>query len=330
MTTSFFIIGEYNTAYAVTIMAAAWIATTDRLQIGDGAVLLAVAFFFSRSYEVTVFLGPLLAAVTVSRMATVPSQSRVATALYGLAALFFLGGLVVAIVSFLEPFDPEHFETTYLNVTNFWQNLQFDLALAAAAVVVVWALVHPAGLRRPAPFLWASLFVVLLAFSPLLLMTESVVRPLARSQYVARFAGGAVIAAIVLFMWIHTSRIGRLVPALTVLRQPDVARRFAGFAALLLAATVPADVLLTATWSTYLNTLKTVVRSQAGVVAIEDTALAHQPAVLLVEDWAMPSQSLVVRSKAGDGVVAPFRTYKGWAPFPPEKAPDIGPYFWRD
>jgi len=330
MTTSFFIVGEYNTAYAVAVMSAVWIAMTDRLRVGGGLFLLAVAYFFSRSYEATLFLGPLLAAIAVWRTMTVPSRSRFATAIYALAGVTFLSGLVVAVVSLAEPFDPEHLETTYRNVTNFWMNLQFDLSLAPAIVIAVWAIVRPSDLMRPAPFVCASLFAVLLALSPLLVLADLPVRPMARAQYVARFSGGAVIAAVLVFMWAYVSPLGRSLPALAVLREPIVARRFVGFAGLLLVASVPADIMLTASWSHYLDTLKTVVRSHRGVVAIENTALARSPAVLLVEDWSMPSQSLAVRSKPGDGVVAPFRSYRGWSPFPPEKAPDIGPYVWRD
>ncbi len=330
MTTSFFIVGEYNTTYALTVMGAVWLATSDRLRLADGMVLLGVAFFFSRSYEVTLFLGPLMAAMTFWRVATAASWSRIARAVYVAAGLLFLGGMFVAVGSLLDPFDPEHLHATYLELGYFWWSLPFDIACAAAAVVVVWALLRPAGLGRPAPFLGASLLVALLALSPLLAMADFVVQPTARSQYISRFAGGAVIAAIVLFVWAHASGLHRNLPALAMLRRPDVGRRFLILAALLLAAGVPVDLQLTAGWLHYLDTLKSVVRTHSGVVAIEDTALARKPDLLLVENWSMPSQSLVLRLKPGDGVVAPFRWYTGWSPFPPERPPDLGRYTWRD
>mgnify|MGYP003332055209 CR=1 FL=1 len=93
---------------------------------------------------------------------------------------------------------------------------------------------------------------------------------------------------------------------------------------------VPIDLQLTAGWLHYLDTLKSIVRTHTGVVAIEDTALARKPDLLLVENWSMPSQSLVLRSRPGDGVVAPFRWYAGWSPFPPESPLDLGSYAWRD
>ena len=162
MTTSFFIVGEYNTTYALTVMSAVWLATSDRLRLADGIVLLGVACFFSRSYEVTLFLGPIMAAMTCWRVATAASQSRIASAVYVAAGLLFLGGMFVAVGSLLHPFDPEHLEATYLELGYFWWNLQFDLACAAAAVVVVWALVRSDSLGHLTPFLWASIFLALL------------------------------------------------------------------------------------------------------------------------------------------------------------------------
>ena len=56
--------------------------------------------------------------------------------------------MVVAIGSLTQPYSVEHLDETIETATNFWQNLQFDLALAAALVVVVWALVRPRDLLR--------------------------------------------------------------------------------------------------------------------------------------------------------------------------------------
>ena len=55
--------------------------------------------------------------------------------------------MAVAIRSLVKPWSAEHLDETIVTATNFWQNLQFDLALAAALVVVVWA---PGPAARPA------------------------------------------------------------------------------------------------------------------------------------------------------------------------------------
>jgi hypothetical protein len=102
------------------------------------------------------------------------------------------------------------------------------------------------------------------------------------------------------------------------------------FACLLLLAGLPADIFLTFTWIDYLQAMRATVRSRAGVIAFEDTPIAKFPRTLMVEDWALPSQSLVLRSKPGDGIIAPPRTYTAWTPFPASRPPDIGTFVWRD
>ena len=49
MTTSFFIVGEYNTLYAVVILIAVRLATAERLTIADGLVLALLSLLRSAS-----------------------------------------------------------------------------------------------------------------------------------------------------------------------------------------------------------------------------------------------------------------------------------------
>lgn len=76
MTTSFFIVGEYNTAYALAIVMATWVATSDRPRVIDGVVLVGLAILAVRTYEVFIYLGPLLAAMIVWQLSRYPSKPR--------------------------------------------------------------------------------------------------------------------------------------------------------------------------------------------------------------------------------------------------------------
>lgn len=331
MTTSFFIAGEYNATFAMTMAAAVWLATTDRLRAVEGLGLLAIAFVFSRSYEVTLYHGPVLALMTLWRIATVQDRPRGAMLLYLLAAVFFLGGAVVALDSLIHPYDAEYQRDVYNRATDFWQNPQFDVIFAAILVVVVWTLVRPSALLGRKPYFWASMVLAILALSPLMALTDTTVfRPLARAQFPARTACGAVVIAVVVFVWLYSADFHRLVQPLVLLHRADVAPRFLAFAWLMLLATLPSDLFLTRAWSNYLDVLRATVRSHSGVVALEDTKLAQFPTSLMVENWIMPVQSLVVRSKPGDAIVAPARSFDGWVPFPPARPPDFGKFFWRD
>ena len=98
MTSSFLIVAEHVTAYAIAMMAAAWLVTARRLQAGDGVVLLVLAALSTRSHEVFAYLGPLLAAMTVwtVRRAPDPLFSRGGDISCGRGAFPGLGSLGVA------------------------------------------------------------------------------------------------------------------------------------------------------------------------------------------------------------------------------------------
>lgn len=330
MTTTFFIIGEYNTLYAMTLLMAVRLATADRLTAGDGLVLAAVALMATRTYETMIYLGPLLAAMILWTVHRAPKRPIVATALYLAAAVFCLHGMMVAIDSVVRPFSAEHLDETWETAVNFWQNMQFDLAFGAALVVVVWGLSKPDDLAKARPYLWAGVLLAVLALSPLLALTDTLVRPLAKSQYVARTASGVVIATMVLFIWVRHTDWAASLRVFGILRRPDAARRFLAFAGVMLLATVPSDLILTSQWSAYLDALRTAGRSQGGVIAFEDTQLSRRPHLLLVENWALSSQSLAMRAGRNDGIVAPPRSFTDWVPFKPTEPPNIGRYYWRD
>src|SRR5215218_8473926 len=91
MTSSFLIVAEHVTAYAIAVMAAAWLTTARRLKVGDGVILLVLAALSTRSHEVFAYLGLLLAAMTVWTVRRAPDRScSLAVATYLAAAALFL------------------------------------------------------------------------------------------------------------------------------------------------------------------------------------------------------------------------------------------------
>ena len=167
MTTSFFIVGEYNTAYAIAIVVAVRLVTAKRLSVLDGLFLAVIGLLAVRTYEAMIYLGPLLSVMMLHTLWRMPSRPWAPTTLYLLSTVGFIGGMAVAIRSLVKPWSAEHLDETIETATNFWQNLQFDLALAAALVVVVWGLVRPRDLLSGKPYRWAGICLVILALSPL-------------------------------------------------------------------------------------------------------------------------------------------------------------------
>jgi hypothetical protein len=330
MTTSFFIVGEYNTAYGLTILIAVRLVTARRLTFADGLALLVAAAFSIRVYEVFIYLGPLLGAMTLWQIRRFKPRPIVPVLLHLGAVACFVAAAVVAVDSVLHPWSAEHLDETYVMALNFWQNLQFDLVFIPVATVAVWALVRPEQLRTVRPYLWAAVWVVLLALSPLLAFTDTQLRPLARSHYVARTVCGLIIAAMVVFLWCYTARKLDQWRVRLALQDGAARRRVLVFACLILLAMVPSDIFLSLSWQSYLTSFRQTVTSHTGVVAFEDTPMAQWPEVLLVENWTLPLQGLILRSKRGDGIVAPPRTYTGWTPFAPDDPPHLGRFVWHD
>jgi hypothetical protein len=332
MTTSFFIVGEYNGAYAMAITIAVRLVTADRLGRWDSIALVLIAALAVRTYEAFLYLGPLLAAMIVWQISRFKERPPVLVALHLIAAGFLLGGVVVAFGSIVYPYNEEHLNETAATIFNFWQNMQFDIAVFAATVVVVWALIRPSDLTTWKPYAWASIFVVVLLLSPLLSLAEGFVRPLAKSHYVARTAAGAVVFGVIVVMWLYGSRIGRKIVALEVLRQPLAARRFLAFACLLFLSMIPIDLVLTATWSTFLEDLRKTVQGRTGLIAFEESPLAHWPDSLFVENWTVPGTALILRSRPDDALVLPPKGFTDWQPFDPTgkdvEVPDLGRFFW--
>jgi hypothetical protein len=330
MTTSFFIVGEYNTAYAIAILVAVRLATARQLTWVDGLFLAVIGFLAIRTYEAMLYLGPLLSAMVLWAIWRAPSRPWLPTTLHLVSIAGFIAGMFVAIGSLTRPYSVEHLDETIETARNFWQNMQFDLVVAAALVVVVWALLRPRDLALAKPYRWAAVCLVILALSPLLMLGDVVVRPLAKSQYVARTAAGLIIASIVVFIWAYASNLRGKLPAFVVLGTPEAARRFLIFALLILLAVLPSDISLTQSWVSYLDAMRTTVRDHDGVIAFEDSPLSKHPYDLLVEAWILPSQSLALRAKRGDGIIAPPRDFGAWQPFPPAQPYPLGKYVWRD
>jgi len=330
MTTSFFIVGEYNTLYAVTILIGVRLATAERLTLRDGIVLALLALLAIRTYETMIYLGPLLACIMLWKVWRAPSRPLLPTLLHLVSAVFMILGMMVAINSVVNPHSAEHLVETWVMAADFWQNLQFDLVLGAAVIVVVWALVRPRDLGRPLPYVCGGLFLVLLALSPLLALSDGLVRPLAKSQYVARTVSGLIIGTMILLMVAWRSPATAKVRAMASLRLPAAGGRFLTFAFVMLVAGLPADLFLTQTWVSYLDAMRASVRGQGGVIAVEDTPIGRRPHTLLVENWVLTSQSMLMRGKPTDGVLAPPRDFTEWVPFPPQELPNMGRFYWRD
>lgn len=322
MTSSFLIVAEHVTAYAIAMMAAAWLATARRLHAGDAVVLLVLAALSTRSHEVFAYLGPLLAAMTVWTVRRAPIRPSLAMATYLTAAALFLfsAGLAWHVIATFE--DKAYFASASSEAWDFWKNPAFDLASLAALVVAAITLARPAELATRRPWLLAAPALIALVLLPLLVLTGGYFGPpFAYSQNITRFAAGPVVVAIILFMWVHASGWSP---------QPPAPRRLLSFAGLLFLATLPWNATLAVLFVSYLDEVKAAIGSRPGVIAYEDTRLATKPWLLQGETWSLPITSAILRATSADGVIAPPRGYAGFLPYAASDLPDLGRFRWRD
>ena len=318
MTSSFLIVAEHVTAYAIATMAAAWLATVRRLHPGDGVVLLVLAGLSTRSHEVFAYLGLLLAAMTVWTVRRAPDRTSLAVATYLAAAALFLVSAALAWHAIATFEDKAYFASASSEARDFWKNPAFDLASVAALVIAGFVLLRPDDLRTARPWILVAPALLALVLLPLLVLTNSYFGPpFAYSQNITRFAAGPVLVAIILFMWMHASK-------------PPAARRLVSFAGLLFLATLPWNATLAVLFASYLDEVRTAIGNRPGVVAYEDTQLPTKPWLLQGEAWSLPITSAILRKSSADGVIAPPRGYAGFLPYAASDLPNLGRFQWRE
>jgi hypothetical protein len=301
--TSFFIIGEYNAAYAAVTAAMAVLLTTNGSR-RDGAILVGLGALCLRSYEAMIYLGPLLAAAVLwATWRRNKSGDDVARLLGTIAALAFLGGAVVSGATMVEYWHHPHFVQVRAAVADFWQNLQFMIPFCGLLIFAAVSLVHPSWLRGRGPILLIGLAVVLMIVLPWVRLVRPETFLFPPSHYVARTAAGCVLWAMLVVMWIHVACRARPVALLARLREPAVGRRLAqAMTALVLGCCVP-DLMLTRLWSDYLGYLRAVVVTETGLVDAKTLPLQSWPQSLFSQQWTLPALSAVLRRDPANAIV---------------------------
>ena len=332
MTTSFHIGCESGSAYAAAILMAVVLVTAPRLGVGDGTALVAVAGLSTRLYEHYVYLAPLLSLMTLWAIVRAPSRPVLAAALHGIAAVVLIAGMVIAARSLLDYRASEE-DRHYMNrvigsVWDFRYNILLDLLLLAAGLFLAWGTLRPGDLERPWPYWTAGLVALAAGLSPLLVFTDRIVHPTyAETQFLSRTVAGPIAAGAIVFLWLYASRRGSALAVVAALKRPRVARSCLLLASAMFIATLPWDTMLTLFWGRYLDVVREVVVSQRGQIELDRSRLALHPKIAHSDDMR-EFLSLVMRSKAGDGILLSddVKTNE----FDMTLLPDLGKYVWRE
>jgi hypothetical protein len=171
---------------------------------------------------------------------------------------------------------------------------------------------------------------VLLAVSPLLLLVDIGIRPAPRTHYHTRTMSGLVAAALVVALWLQASRPSWAPRAIAMLAKPSVARRWLAWQVAALLAALPADLVLSGIWQEGIVVFQSTIAARTGPIPIEDTAFLRLPYSEMVEQWALPSESVVLRRATTDGMIVQQRGFAQWQPFDPLQPlpPPLAKYVW--
>lgn len=311
--TSFFIVGEYNAAFAA--VTAAMAITLTGWRRGDAVLLCALGLLCLRSYEALVYLGPLLAACVLWSMRGVRDAGT--RLLLAVAALAFIGAAIVSGVTIIDYWSHPHFAKVRSMSLEFWQNLQFSVPIAGLLICAVIGLARPDLLRSRQPIVIIAITSVALALTPWyrLLSDYSILYP--PSHYLARQAAGMLLAGLLVCLWVHVAWRNKAPRALAVLREPGMARRLvASMVVMFVAATIP-DLALTGLWAGYLDRIATLVNRGEGTIPTRTLPLAEWPDKLFAQDWTLPALSAIVSRTPGRAYVIADKDYLSNPPFDP-------------
>ncbi len=324
--TSFFIIGEYNIAYAAVAAAFAIALTRGPAESRDGMAMLLLGLLCIASYEAMIYLGPLTAAVIL--WSARGRRDVLALA----AALAFLAAGAVAATTTVEYWHHEHFVRVRAAALDFWQNLQFVVPLSGLALTAVAALVRPSWLAGRGPIVLAVVAGLVLMATPLfrlILDPEAMVFPPA--HYVARTAAGGLLAVLLAAAWLHVAWPKTPLAVLAALYRPIVAQRLATAMVILLLAGLVPDLMLTRLWVDHLAWFRGLVTSRTGVIAAETLPMRQWPYRLFAQEWTYPALSVLLHDKPGQAVVVARNDYVSNRPFDPAcgTVPRLEGFAWR-
>ena len=333
MSTSFLIMAQHNTAYACAIAAAVWLATTSDLRARDGFVLVAIAALAMRAYEHFVYLGPLLGLMVLWSIARAPARPRGATVLYGIAAALFLVGGYVAAESIVEQYAVEE-ERAYmaevlLDAASFRFNVQLGLLSGCCSRPVDLGPPASRGPSRPMALRRrVSGSASGRGFAGAGFHRQLVAPAYSAPQIASRTIAGPLAASFVVFVWLRASGRASGLEALSVLKEPGVARRLVVLAAAMVVATMPWNIMLTGLFKHYLEAVRTTIRAQSGPIDIDDAIFERHPH-LDHNDIAPSALSVIMRTSPTDGILTESeRNPADWAD--PTAPPDLGRFVWRD
>lgn len=287
---NFFIISESHTACALATLAAVLLFRVRDHPRALALVVLAFALLLSRTYESMLFIGPVLALVSLAlawrqhRLA----RDRLSVVVLVLCAVVFFAGAAVALHATLFPRFPENLRGFAGSVWHLPQHVGLLTTGLAVAAALALALL-PAGRARHGLIALYLLGLVLLALLPALTLLQPHLHWAARVLSAAPFAVLlAVLGAIYTVGWAQRPLWRRLSLALVAL----------------VAAQTVQQMWWTAQWSGFVATYRSELAAQDGRTAFAATRTALPEYDRFVWPSYNRHLSAALRPAGSDAVIA--------------------------
>lgn len=336
MNSEFFIISESHAAAALYFSLIPLILFKE--DWGPGTIILAVilAAFTLRSYESMLFLGPILAAMALSR--GIKCHSLLARLGWSVFACWFAAGAVISLAELVYPAEPQGITSSKFAgdaVSLIWRNMFSVLTgsthlhyagMLSLLAIFLLCVSYIKSARIQALFLF-TLWAFAMACAVVLVLHDLFPAMMeVKLHYKARTLNVAIPALTGIALILIKARI--------IVLDANYFRR--GFAIVLILGVYQSiwHMLATSQWAGYLNVFANELDAREGFVPYEDSILkvrriGRQSVANMSWGWTMPEMSIVLSPHGVVETIIGNPRERKWQPFDPLQAgelPDLSRY----
>lgn len=315
LNTSFFIIGEYNSAYAGAALAMTLLVAPVRLGPFALLLLLCCACLLLRAYESLLYLAPLLTISAALRFLGTPRERRLTRLTIAVAGLLFALSVAVALHSILVTRAGTAAQASGLSMI--YKNPQFVVSALVCMLYLLSQIITPPVAVR---LRGVCIALALLLFIPALW---------AQPDYHYRTRTLAGLFLLCAWSTVLIGRTGlasrlaghRLIPDGSGVPSPMGAMAWLIPSLVVLALSAS---FLTHSWQfpRFIRSIETYVNKHQGVVPLN----VATPSLILAErygwTWTYPTLSVLVRRDERAAIILNAESMTGWQPFDPRQSPN--------
>jgi hypothetical protein len=287
----------------------------EEYSLRDYVIFFALALVFMKSYESAVFLGPILAFISLPRIFRKGGHQKL---FWAVATMFFFASIIIALREILHPFDPGNETNFIMSVFVLYRHYPAVLSLFYIFAISVFFFL-PALLERYFSYIMFFLLglTLLVSFSPL--VAPSLIKP--SLQYSARVLMAYMIPPMgVLFYFIAGNRISV---------SENTWKRVGMLTAILIFGQISWQMIAVSQWNGFRQVFREELGQHRGLLLFEDSVLSRnsigkQLIKPFIIGWTVPTMS-ILWSRGGNvsSIITANQDFTTWQPFDPGNIEDL-------